>query len=115
MDRAGYRSISSGVVQPAGSAGPSRRAGQAANGVEAAEADADSAARHNILTRRGHIGSVGKRTQTKNSISGGVYLPMKIIPDNPLPASSLKGLMRAHAKNLLAISPTGKRHAEGVP
>jgi len=39
------------------------------------------------LTRRGHIGSVGKRTQTKNSISGGVYLPMKIIPDNPLPAS----------------------------
>jgi peptidoglycan hydrolase-like protein with peptidoglycan-binding domain len=39
------------------------------------------------LTRRGHIGSVGKRTQTKNSISGGVYLPMKIIPDSPLPAS----------------------------
>jgi peptidoglycan hydrolase-like protein with peptidoglycan-binding domain len=39
------------------------------------------------LTRRGHIGSVGKRTQTKNSISGGVYLPMKVIPDSPLPAS----------------------------
>ena len=39
------------------------------------------------LTRRGHIGSVGNRTQTKNSISGGVYLPMKIIPDRPLPAS----------------------------
>jgi peptidoglycan hydrolase-like protein with peptidoglycan-binding domain len=39
------------------------------------------------LTLRGHIGSVGKRTQTKNSISGGVYLPMKIIPDNPLPTS----------------------------
>jgi len=37
------------------------------------------------LTRRGHIGSVGKRTQTKNSISGGVYLPMKIIPDSRCP------------------------------
>ena len=31
-------------------------------------------------------------------------------PDNPLPASSLKGLMRAHAKNLLSIEPLTVRY-----
>lgn len=36
------------------------------------------------LSRRGHIRSVGRRTQTKGSISGGVYVPMKVHPRRPL-------------------------------
>jgi hypothetical protein len=36
------------------------------------------------LSRRGHIRSVGRRTQTKGSISGGVYVPMKVHPNRPL-------------------------------
>jgi Putative peptidoglycan binding domain len=38
-------------------------------------------------TRSGHLGSVGSRTQTKSSISGGVYVSMKIHPSRPLPMS----------------------------
>lgn len=36
------------------------------------------------LSRKGHVTKVGKRTQTTASISGGVYLPMKIRPSRPL-------------------------------
>ena len=39
------------------------------------------------LTRRGHLGRVGLRTQTKKSISGGVYLPMRVRPARALPVS----------------------------
>jgi hypothetical protein len=39
------------------------------------------------LTRRGRISSVGQRTQTKGSISGGVYLPLKIRLSRPLPTT----------------------------
>ncbi len=41
------------------------------------------------LTRRGHITSVGRRTKTKGSISGGVYVPMKVRPGRPLPMSMI--------------------------
>jgi Putative peptidoglycan binding domain len=41
------------------------------------------------VTRRGHLGAIGLRTKTKKSISGGVYLPMKIRPGRPLPASMI--------------------------
>jgi len=40
-------------------------------------------------TRRGHLGYVGRRTRTTGSISGGVYLPVKIRPSRPLPASMI--------------------------
>jgi hypothetical protein len=40
-------------------------------------------------TRRGHVRSVGLRTKTKGSISGGLYLPMKIHPSRPLPTSMI--------------------------
>jgi len=40
-------------------------------------------------TRHGHIRSVGLRTQTTGSISGGVYLPVKIRPSRPLPMSMI--------------------------
>jgi peptidoglycan hydrolase-like protein with peptidoglycan-binding domain len=36
------------------------------------------------LSRKGHVTKVGKRTQTTGSISGGLYLPMKIHPSRPL-------------------------------
>jgi len=39
--------------------------------------------------RRGHLGYVGLRTKTTGSISGGVYLPMRIQPHRPLPASMI--------------------------
>lgn len=39
------------------------------------------------LTRRGVIRSVGRRTKTKGSITGGVYLPFKITTRRPLPSS----------------------------
>jgi multidrug efflux system membrane fusion protein len=39
------------------------------------------------LSRRGHIGSVGSRTATKHSISGGVYVPVQISLSRPLPLS----------------------------
>ncbi len=38
-------------------------------------------------SRPGKIISVTNRTKTKGSISGGIYLPMKIRPDRPLPSS----------------------------
>jgi hypothetical protein len=41
------------------------------------------------LTRRGHIKSVGRRTKTKGSISGGVYVPMKVRPGRPLSMSMI--------------------------
>jgi peptidoglycan hydrolase-like protein with peptidoglycan-binding domain len=41
------------------------------------------------LTRRGSVRSVGNRTKTTGSISGGVYLPMRIVPGQPLPASMI--------------------------
>lgn len=41
------------------------------------------------LTRRGSVEWVGKRTKTTGSISGGVYLPMRIVPGQPLPASMI--------------------------
>jgi peptidoglycan hydrolase-like protein with peptidoglycan-binding domain len=41
------------------------------------------------LTRRGSVESVGRRTKTTGSISGGVYLPMKIVPDQRLPTSMI--------------------------
>ena len=41
------------------------------------------------LTRRGSVQSVGHRTKTTGSISGGVYLPMRIVPGQPLPASMI--------------------------
>ncbi len=40
-------------------------------------------------TRHGHIRSVGQRTKTKHSISGGLYLPMRIHPSRPLPRSMI--------------------------
>jgi peptidoglycan hydrolase-like protein with peptidoglycan-binding domain len=40
-------------------------------------------------SRGGHTGSVGLRTQTKGSISGGVYAPVKIGPSRPLPMSMI--------------------------
>jgi hypothetical protein len=40
-------------------------------------------------SRRGHIESVGARTQTKKSISGGVYLPAKVSTGRPLPLSMI--------------------------
>jgi hypothetical protein len=40
-------------------------------------------------SRRGHIRSVGRRTKTSGSISGGVYVPMKVVPGRPLPASMI--------------------------
>jgi peptidoglycan hydrolase-like protein with peptidoglycan-binding domain len=36
---------------------------------------------------QGTIGSVSHRAKTKGSISGGIYLPMKVHPDKPLPGS----------------------------
>ena len=39
------------------------------------------------LSRAGRIASVGARSQTKGSISGGVYLPMKVVPSRPLGAA----------------------------
>jgi peptidoglycan hydrolase-like protein with peptidoglycan-binding domain len=36
---------------------------------------------------RGRVTSVRSQTQTKHSISGGIYLPMRIRPDRPLPSS----------------------------
>ncbi len=39
------------------------------------------------LSRRGHVRSVRRRTKTTGSISGGVYVPMKITPSRPLPMS----------------------------
>jgi hypothetical protein len=42
------------------------------------------------LSRRGRVISVGRRTSTSNSISGGVYVPFKVIPDRPLPLSMVK-------------------------
>jgi hypothetical protein len=39
------------------------------------------------VSRHGHIGSVGQRTKTTGSISGGVYVPMKVAPGQPLPMS----------------------------
>jgi peptidoglycan hydrolase-like protein with peptidoglycan-binding domain len=38
-------------------------------------------------SRPGKVVSVTNRTKTKGSISGGIYLPMKIRPDKPLPSS----------------------------
>src|SRR5215469_18023227 len=38
-------------------------------------------------SRPGKIISVTDRTETKGSISGGIYLPMKVRPDKPLPSS----------------------------
>jgi hypothetical protein len=38
-------------------------------------------------SRQGRVVSVSTRPQTKGSISGGIYLPMKVHPDKPLPAS----------------------------
>src|SRR5215469_6335886 len=38
-------------------------------------------------SRPGKILSITDRTKTKGSISGGIYLPMKIRPDKPLPSS----------------------------
>jgi multidrug efflux pump subunit AcrA (membrane-fusion protein) len=35
------------------------------------------------------VSSVGQRTATSGSISGGVYVPMTVIPDSPLPASMI--------------------------
>lgn len=39
------------------------------------------------VTRKGRVASVGQRTKTKGSISGGVYLPLKISLGRPLPTS----------------------------
>jgi Putative peptidoglycan binding domain len=41
------------------------------------------------LSRTGNLRSVGHQTATKGSISGGVYLPLKIIPHRRLPASMI--------------------------
>jgi hypothetical protein len=41
------------------------------------------------VTRHGHITKVGLRTQTKGSISGGVYLPLRISLTRPLPTSAI--------------------------
>jgi peptidoglycan hydrolase-like protein with peptidoglycan-binding domain len=38
-------------------------------------------------TRKGRVVSISTRAKTKGSISGGIYLPMKVHPDKPLPAS----------------------------
>ena len=38
-------------------------------------------------SRHGTVVSISHRAKTKGSISGGIYLPMKIHPDKPLPAS----------------------------
>ena len=35
----------------------------------------------------GVVGSVGNRTATKGSISGGIYVPFTVEPDQPLPIS----------------------------
>jgi peptidoglycan hydrolase-like protein with peptidoglycan-binding domain len=40
-------------------------------------------------SRRGYVRSVGQRTQTSGSISGGVYVPVSVVPDSPLPASMI--------------------------
>jgi peptidoglycan hydrolase-like protein with peptidoglycan-binding domain len=40
-------------------------------------------------SRRGHIRSVGLHTKTKNSVSGGVYLPAKVSTRRPLPLSMI--------------------------
>jgi peptidoglycan hydrolase-like protein with peptidoglycan-binding domain len=40
-------------------------------------------------TRSAHIESVGRRTQTTGSISGGVYVAMKLHPSRPLPTSMI--------------------------
>jgi Putative peptidoglycan binding domain len=41
------------------------------------------------LSRSGRIGPVGRRTKTTGSISGGVYVPMKVNPAGPLPMSMI--------------------------
>jgi peptidoglycan hydrolase-like protein with peptidoglycan-binding domain len=38
-------------------------------------------------SRPGTVASISSRAKTKGSISGGIYLPMKIDPNRPLPAS----------------------------
>jgi peptidoglycan hydrolase-like protein with peptidoglycan-binding domain len=40
-------------------------------------------------SRRGYVRSVGQRTQTSGSISGGVYVPVTIFSDSPLPTSMI--------------------------
>ncbi len=61
------------------------------------------------LSRAGRVTRVGQRTQTTGSISGGVYLPMKIVPSRAL-RTSLAGhdvtltITAAHsARPLLAV------------
>lgn len=41
------------------------------------------------LSRTGYLRSVGRRTATTGSISGGVYLPLHVIPNRRLPASMI--------------------------
>jgi hypothetical protein len=41
------------------------------------------------LSRSGRIGPVGRRTKTTGSISGGVYVPMKVKPGGSLPMSMI--------------------------
>jgi peptidoglycan hydrolase-like protein with peptidoglycan-binding domain len=40
-------------------------------------------------SRQGTVTSISSQAKTKNSISGGIYLPMKIHPSKPLPASMI--------------------------
>jgi peptidoglycan hydrolase-like protein with peptidoglycan-binding domain len=40
-------------------------------------------------TRKGRVVSVSQSAKTKGSISGGIYLPMKIHPSKPLPAAMI--------------------------
>jgi peptidoglycan hydrolase-like protein with peptidoglycan-binding domain len=40
-------------------------------------------------SRPGSVSSVGQRTATSGSISGGVYVPVTVIPDSPLPTSMI--------------------------
>jgi len=40
-------------------------------------------------SRSGYVRSVGQRTETSGSISGGVYVPMSVVPDSPLPTSMI--------------------------
>src|ERR1700680_2945005 len=61
-------------------------------------------------SRSGYVSSVGQRTATSDSISGGVYVPMTVIPDSPLPTSMIGQdvaltIAAAHSAGLVLAVP----------
>jgi Putative peptidoglycan binding domain len=58
----------------------------------------------------GTILSVSHRTQTRHSLSGGVYVPFRIMPDSPLPLS-----MAGHGVSLRIAAAHSRRPVLAVP